>query len=279
MKSKIRSAFDHIHAEKALKDRTKAFLTLKMQKNRGQEKGAVWRLFPVVVCVCLLAVGIGGYRSYFKPVSFISIDINPSLELEINRFDRVISANGYNDDGQELVMGLDVRYMDYMDALQEVLEHDSIEARLSQDEILSIVVTGEDEMQQEEMLDHVRSCIARHKNAYCYQADRKELEEAHELGLSCGKYQAFLRIREVDPSISADEIRNMTMREIHDLMESLSVEEFHENLRGSRPECGTERERETGNEREAGNGCGVGNECGTGNGHGHGSGRGAGALR
>ena len=39
---------------------------------------------------------------YFTPIAEISIDINPSIELRVNRFDQVISVDGLNGDGQAL---------------------------------------------------------------------------------------------------------------------------------------------------------------------------------
>ena len=49
----------------------------------------------------------GGTWLYFTPTMEISVDINPSIELGVNRFDRVISVDGYNEDGQALAQLLD----------------------------------------------------------------------------------------------------------------------------------------------------------------------------
>lgn len=54
----------------------------------------------------VLCVALGGYHLYFTPTSIISMDINPSIELEINRFDKVIGVDGYNEDGENLVESL-----------------------------------------------------------------------------------------------------------------------------------------------------------------------------
>ena len=46
------------------------------------------RLVPTLAC-CLLVLlaGWGGHHAYFTPSAIISIDVNPSLELGVNRFD------------------------------------------------------------------------------------------------------------------------------------------------------------------------------------------------
>ena len=48
------------------------------------------------------------------------------------------------------------------------------------------------------------------------------MEEAGELGLSWGKYQAFLALQALDPSVTPQEVRDMSMREIRDRLEELS---------------------------------------------------------
>ena len=44
------------------------------------------------------------------------------------------------------------------------------------------------------------------------------MHEAHDAGVSFGKY--YLILHDLDPSISLDDIRSMTMREIYDLIDS-----------------------------------------------------------
>lgn len=93
---------------------------------------------------------------------------------------------------------------------------------LSDNGILTIAVVGENENQTAQILSSVQSCTAGEKNAYCYSAAPEEVEEAHKLGLSYGKYRAFLELQELDPSITAEEIQNMSMREIRNMIQSLT---------------------------------------------------------
>lgn len=52
---------------------------------------------------CLLVIfGISGY-TYYTPYTYVSLDVNPSLEYSVNRFDRVLSVKGVNDDGKEIL--------------------------------------------------------------------------------------------------------------------------------------------------------------------------------
>ncbi len=218
MNGKFQEAFDSIHAEEALKARTKAFLEQKTNGYRPKKALPYYRLAPVMACFLFVLAGFWGYQLYFTQTSVISIDINPSVELGVNRFDRVVSAKAYNDDGEELLGSVEVNFKEYTQALDEILNSDIITDCLSRDEILSIAVVGSDETQSGRILSDVQACTAGQKNAFCYLASPEEMEEAHELGLSYGKYRAYLAMQEIDPDITPEEVQQMTMREIRDLL-------------------------------------------------------------
>lgn len=227
MNEKLKAVFDQVQAEEELKDKTKAFL---LKKTRGYTKTKAVnyrRLIPAVAC--LLFMLVGGRWLYFTPTVEISMDINPSIELGLNRFDRVISVSSYNSDGQELANLLDIKYMDYAEAIHQILDNENITILLSNNEIMTIGVIGTDGAQSSRVLSGVESCIAEERNTYCYYAHSEEVEAAHEMGLSYGKYRAFLEIQALDPNITAAEIQGMTMREIWDLIDALSADDENKN--------------------------------------------------
>lgn len=79
-------------------------------------------------CLVLIALASGGGYVFFTPTAYISIDINPSLELGINRFDRIVSVEGYNAEAEELLAELDIRFLPYQEGLQELLESCGVDA-------------------------------------------------------------------------------------------------------------------------------------------------------
>ena len=249
----IKEAFADIHAEEELKNATKTYLSEKMKEMARQEeqssaedskarrqKGSrerlrdsqelygrnKWmrRLAPVLACFLFLVVLSGGSYTFFSSAAVISVDVNPSIELSINRFDRVIDVEGYNADGEELADSLSVRFMNYVDAVETLMDSDSFRQYLTEDADISIAVVADDEEKGERMLSDVKTCTAGH-NAHCFRAEEGEVENAHEAGLSYGKYQAYLELKELDPDITTEDIRGMTMREIRDRIAALTGEE------------------------------------------------------
>ncbi len=222
MRDRLQQAFDQIHAEEELKDKTREFVKQNMQ--RPARPRAVTHALRAVACLVVVLLGFGGYRLYFTPTSVISIDINPSVELGVNRFDKVVSVEGYNDDGDALAQSLDVRFLDYTQALDEILAAPVIVDCLAQDGAMSIAVVGEEE-QSGRLLTNIQACTAGQNNITCYAATAQEVQDAHAVGLSYGKYRAYLELQAVDPSVTPDDIRDLSMREIRDRIAALSGEE------------------------------------------------------
>lgn len=223
MNNAFKELFGPIRAEEDLKERTKAFLA---GETRSYAKTpAARRRYPAyaAACACLLFLLLGGRWLYFTPTAEISMDINPSIELSVNRFDRVIAVTAFNEDGQELSRELDVKYKDYAQAVEQVLHHDSVAALLSVGEVMSITVVGPDGQQSAKLLSGVEACAAGQSNIDCYSARPEEAAAAHEAGLSCGKYRAFLELQRLDPDITPEAVQGMTMREIRDLIDRLSA--------------------------------------------------------
>lgn len=220
MNDRFKNAFDKIQAEEQLKDRTRAFI---YKKTKGYTRGktaAYLRLIPAAACFLLII--LGGCLLYFIPTVEISIDVNPSIELGVNRFDKIISVSSYNSDGQELAASLDIKYLDCAEAVNRILTNENVSELLSNDEVMTICVVGSDDKQSDRVLSEIESCTAGEANTYCYYANSDEVSEAHNIGLSYGKYRAYLELRSLDPTITVQKVQDMTMRQIRELIDSLS---------------------------------------------------------
>lgn len=222
MNNALKTLFALVRADEDLKDRTKAYLA--EQTCGYTRKAAAKRRYPAyaAACVCLLLALLGGRWLYLTPTVEISIDINPSIELSINRFDRVIAVTSFNEDGQELSNTLDLKYKDYTQAVEQILHYDSIMALLSGGEVMTITVVGPDGRQSAKLLSGVEACTAGQRNVDCYFAQPEEAAAAHEAGLSCGKYRAFLELQRLDPTVTPEAVQDMTTREIWDMIDRLS---------------------------------------------------------
>ena len=221
MDEQLREAFAQVRAEEDLKKRTLDYLS---QKTSGWSSVSRRRARPwamAAACAACMLMTIGSLWLYFTPAAYISVDVNPSVELTVNRFDRVISLKGLNDDGAALAEDLNVRFLEYTEALEQVLNSDTIADLLSQEETVSITVAGDDEARTAEMLSQVSACAAGRGNTLCHSTDLQTAQAAHDQGLSCGKYRMLLELQALDPAVTAEDIRGMTMKQLQAWLEAL----------------------------------------------------------
>ena len=76
---------------------------------------------PVFLCLLLLLPGFGYVRSNLLVDGIIDLDVNPSIEITINRRDRVLQVKGLNEEAREVLAGTDYRTWDVRDAVGDLV--------------------------------------------------------------------------------------------------------------------------------------------------------------
>ncbi len=90
------------------------------QEERRRRAG--WtRKAALAVCACLAVVLCLGLYSYFAPAAFIRIDVNPSLEIEANRYDRVLEVRPLNEEAEEVLGDMKLKHMDLDTAVNAIV--------------------------------------------------------------------------------------------------------------------------------------------------------------
>lgn len=225
MNNRLKNAFENVHAEDELVEHTRELLRDYMEQPTKRKGSPLPSVRLIAALSCLLLFLLAGGIFFLTPVSTISVDINPSIELGINYFDRVVEAKAFNEDGESLMESLRIKYKTYTEALEDILENETIQECLAQNEAMSITVVSDNEEKNSEVVEKVRSCTAGQNNVYCHAGSREAVEHAHEAGLSYGKYNAFLILQELDPSVTVEDVQGLTMREIWNRITALSSEE------------------------------------------------------
>ena len=258
MSNQIYDAFDSVSAGRELKEKTKAYL---FHASARRQSGFV-RYAAAAACLLFVLLGIGGYGVYMTPVAAISIDVNPSMEWEVNRLDRVVSVICYNQEAEHVAETLQLKHRKYDEALTELLTSREMSGYLAENAEVSISVAAEDEARSIRMQGRAAECAGEHcGNVSCHGGSASDRQAASEAGVSLGKYEAFLVLQELDPSITLDKISGMCMGEIQALIrnyqgqeeETDSVDSHHtdgEHCQRCRNRNGRERENTTGQNME-----------------------------
>ena len=209
LEKQVKDAFRAVHAEPSLSASTLDYVRRKRRKPSFRPLTKA-----LVAAACMLALFLGGYgtRMFLEPVSVISIDINPSIELGINAFDRVVTTQAFNPEGEQLLQSLDLRFQKWEKALDAVMDSDTVRQLMDRQETLTFTAVGRNEAESEALCRKVRDHTA--GTGDCYSADRQQVAQAHHSGLSYGKYLAYLEALEAGQDLTAEEAKQMTMKQI-----------------------------------------------------------------
>ncbi len=227
MDDRIRAAFDAIHAEETLKEHTKAALAARQPGGPPAASGPLLACWPWWWPCWGRRVAL-----VHPPTASVSVDINPLPGAKAQSLLPGGGSGGANADGQALAQELDLRFLDCAAALEAILASDTVSALLAQDSALTIAVSGQDEAQCQDLLTQAQHCTAGQENAHCFSASSQEHDEA-QAGLTLGKYRAYLALHDLDPTVTPEEVQNLTMAEIRDRIQALGGTLPH-RVRGAR---------------------------------------------
>ncbi len=229
MTNKIQDAFDNVKADTQLKETTKQFISAAHNRKSGFTHRQIIQKTAATVCLLLIILsGIAGYRWIQAPVSYVSIDINPSIELALNRFDRVLSATAYNTEGEEILKNLSLYWKKYTDAMDMIVKSKDMANYLTDDSELVFTIAADSDRNSKLTTTAEYFCRDIGQSCQSYSTDIKTVSEAHNNGLCLGKYYAYLQLLQYDDTVTVDDCRDMSTARIHCLTREHEENENHE---------------------------------------------------
>lgn len=166
-----------------------------------KKKTRRWAPLAAAACLALVLVGGGGGYYYYSAnnavASLVSLDVNPSIQLEVNKNEKVLSATPMNDDGAEILADMDLKGTQADVAMYAIigslLQHGYVDELAN-----SILITVEDddptrgEKLQQELTAQADAALANAQVsgavlAQTLQHTEELSQKAQEYGISTGK--------------------------------------------------------------------------------------------
>lgn len=234
MEQKIRQAYEHATPnvlKSVLSDcqeqKGTVIVMTQKKKNWAIRVGAI---AAALVLIAGLSYGLGIYRADHTVMSTISLDVNPSIELTVNRKERVLSATARNQDGEKILSGMELKGS-HMDVAVNAILGSMVRNGYLTDVANSILVSvdGKSAAQLQEKLTRQIGDLLSDSNftgAVLGQTLTKgtELESlADENNISLGKAQLITQIVADNPQHTFDELAKLSINELTLLSESSKV--------------------------------------------------------
>lgn len=182
-----------------------------------------------VVLAMILFTGLTSVFTDKSVVAYVSIDINPSIELGIDKNKRVRELKGLNDKGLEIVRNVSFKGRSMDDVTDKILqkaEEMKLFAGGEADIVIAGTVVKEDtalddtqvtEALKQQVLAHV---VTKHPEeadkiqVTAFAAPSEIVESAKENGLSLGKYSVYLNAKNAGHDIKVEDLQKDSVHNI-----------------------------------------------------------------
>ncbi len=181
------------------------------------------RIAAIAACVALVACLIGGVADFLRPVAYVGIDVNPSVELTLNRFDIVVGTCALNDDGQRALDEAPCMWRAFDDAARDL--DGAMRAIVGEGAVVEVSIDCDNENRYAALAAQSNDCFGCNGEAHCDRTNAEERQAAHSSGMGVAKYRAYQALQEAGVDISAEECASMSMRELRNMLAKNGIDE------------------------------------------------------
>lgn len=258
MNTHFKSALDQVKAEEELLTKTEEFLKDQLNKSENSKKNILKNrseffmnkrlAFTIGLAVILVGGGGGSAYAYYQtPQSYVSIDINPSVELGVNAFDKVVDVQAYNTDGEQVLESVDVEGDNVTEAVNEIVAAAEENGYVLADGSTVVSVTAETDDEElateleEEAEAGATEALEESGTTAVINKDNVALarrDEARELGITPGKLNLINKLQAVDPTATVEQYKDASVKEIMKAIKEIK----HNNKVSDETEEGTTTE-------------------------------------
>ncbi|MED9968065.1 MAG: hypothetical protein UFJ18_14995 [Blautia sp.] len=202
-------------------------------KKPGRRPGkALWMVPPFAACamVCFLFLHIWNFRTE----ATVYLDVNPSIELEINRKEKILSAQANNEDGEIVLENMNLKNTELDVAVNAILGSMVKNGYLNEAKsmiLLSVDGTNQEKADRirEKLSEDMNSCLTSllGSGAVFHQdikADKEMKMLAEEYEISPGKAALLQKITKDHPKLSYDSLAKITMNQLPLYLEKQGVD-------------------------------------------------------
>lgn len=195
-------------------------------------KRIAW-IAAALVLLAGVAIGFQSYRSNYTVASVVSLDVNPSIEIQVNTKERVLDVLPLNSDGEVVVAGMDFKGSDIDVAVNAIIGsmlRNGYLNDLSNSILISVDSNNQDQgvQLQTRLTEEVNTLLqtdtfsgAVLSQTVSHDSDLERL--ANSYGISVGKAQLIQQITTQNTFYSFEELAPLSINELNLISESGSV--------------------------------------------------------
>ena len=206
------------------------------KKEVKMKKKFLWKFIPTTVLATAILLFVGIYYSNnYITESLIGIDVNPSIEIAVNRNDKILKVNALNEGGKKIIDDMDLKNVNLNVALNALIGSMVKYGYLTVDDAnILISVQNDDKDESSKMKEVVVNIINDSLNDSKISAtilnqtissNDPEVEKiSKDNNISYGKALFIEELVKKDSSLDYTTLAGMSLREIAALVDSKQID-------------------------------------------------------
>lgn len=187
-------------------------------------------VFTASAAACII-FGVSTW-AYASPYTYVSVDVNPSLEFVVNRFDRVLKVKGVNDDGDQIVNVITTKNLKNKkieNALKSTFQQISNSGYFEDDTESGIIIatSSKDANKANELAQELQETIIQESantgdsimvESFSVGLDR--VQEAKELGVTPGKLNLVEKLQDAVEDSTTINLKEWLDKPVKEIMKA-----------------------------------------------------------
>jgi len=230
-----RAMINNVANKKEIKDNV---LNRRIKKEGRFNMKKSFKIALAALVVTLIGTS-GYYYQFLKADSFITIDINPSIEIITNRNGDILSYNALNEDAEILLSDLKLKGEKLENGTEKIIKEATEMGYIDETEdVNSVLITvyEDDQDKQEEVLKTMENAIneVEKEKGIDIEIEKQGITEeikdrANDLGISNGKMMYIENMVSKFDELDVNTLANMNMREISKKVKEVKDSEKEKN--------------------------------------------------
>jgi hypothetical protein len=159
--------------------------------NNIYKRNNFMKAFGSIAALFLLVFTFFSTFKYDQAYAVVSLDINPSIQIEADSKQKIIKVEGVNDDGKKLDFS-DVKDIPLQEGIQKIKEKLVADKYLDSNKevLVGVYIKNGDNVSYEEDLQNAIRTTFNTEDITYVKADKEEVSEAKTENISLGRYKA-----------------------------------------------------------------------------------------
>lgn len=197
--------------------------------------------YTLATFTLFIGLGFGSYIYLQIPSAYVSLDINPSIELGINRFEKVVTSEAYNADGQKILDNTKYKHLHIESAVNNVLASAIEQSYIANEKsfAISIATISNDDSTRGNLEKKLKKAI--HTSLYdnnintevdiiSFNSNSAKREEAKALGVTSGKLNLIQELMSLSTDIKFEDYKDKSIIYIQNKIKELKNIKISSNL-------------------------------------------------